>query len=689
MTPAPRLARRRAAALVLLVAGLAMLGVAVWLWQRAAPPAAPTPTTAPPTAAATVPVTPSVEVATATPSATPAVNLSFSPALLSGYDGDAAALNCAPAAGPGAATLDGTPAVWQPLLLRFAGPAAAEGDTAPNPFLDYRLTVRFVGPSGRAYIVPGFFAGDGRGGGAGDQWAARFAADEPGRWRWCASFRAGPGVAVALDPAAGAPLAFDGAAGAFEVAPANPDAPGFFALGRLEYAGGHYLKFRHGPYWLKTGANSPENFLAYTGFEDTADTDADPFLHSYAAHVADWRPGDPTLPGAADEGKGIIGALNYLADAGVNSIYFLPMNLGGDGNDTWPFLSPEATAYAVTHYDIGKLAQWRVVFEHAQRRGIALHIVLNETEPANRRWFDGGEVVADILSPPRRLFYRELVARFADLPAIKWNLSEESAFTRDEAIALAVTLGALDWADHPIAVHNPADWFGPLEDILGREEFSMTSIQYQIDEAGALVEAWRDNSARAGRPWVVELDENRPAQEGLTPDNAGALRKTVLYDALFSGAGGVEWYMGYHPLPTGGDLNVEDFRTRANMWAYALYARRFLEDNAPFWLMAPADDLLSGEAADYGGGEVLARPGEVYAVYLPSAALPATLAAPDGSYSLRWYNPRTGVFAGEPLAITAAGGALPLGLPPADPAADWVALITAAAYTPPPPPAYP
>jgi len=86
---------------------------------------------------------------------------------------------------------------------------------------------------------------------------------------------------------------------------------------------------------------------------------------------------------------------------------------------------------------------------------------------------------------------------------------------------------------------------------------------------------------------------------------------------------------------------------------------------------------------------VLAWPGEVYAVYLPSAALPATLAAPDDGYSLRWYNPRTGVFAGEPLTVTAAGGALPLGLPPTDPASDWVALITAAAYTPPPPPAYP
>jgi hypothetical protein len=218
--------------------------------------------------------------------------------------------------------------------------------------------------------------------------------------------------------------------------------------------------------------------------------------------------------------------------------------------------------------------------------------VLNETEPDNRRWLDGGAVASDLLTPARRLYYRELVARFADLPAIKWNLSEESVFSGDESIALAGYLAALDWADHPIALHNPADWFGPYEAVLGRPEFSLTAIQYQMDDAGALVESWRAASARAGRPWVVELDENRPAGEGLTPDNAGPLRKTILYDAFFSGAGGVEWYAGYHDLPIGGDLNLEDFRTREEMWAYARHARRFLEENVPFWLMAPADELL-------------------------------------------------------------------------------------------------
>lgn len=565
-------------------------------------------------------------------------------------------------------------AVWNPLAVHFTGPQTDESDSEPNPFLDYRLTVRFVAPSGHVTDVPGYFAGDGQGSGTGTQWVARFAADEPGEWRYCASFRAGPEVAVELDPAAGQPAAFDGAGGTFTVAPAPPDAPGFYRWGRLEYDGGHYLKFRDGPYWIKGGTNSPENFLAYAGFEDTADAGGNVpgFLHSYAAHVADWREGDPTLPGAADEGKGIIGALNYLSDQGVNSIYFLPMNLGGDGGDTWPFLAPED----VTHYDVGKLEQWRVVFEHAQRRSVALHIVLNETEPANREWLDRVPAADGGIAVSRRLYYRELVARFADLPAIKWNLSEESVFAADEALAYAAYLRALDWAAHPVALHNPADWAGVYDELLGAPEFSATSMQYLADDAGAWVEAWRAASAAAGRPWVIDMDENRPAEMGLTPDNAGPLRKEILYDVLFSG-GNIEWYAGYHGLPPGGDLNLEDFRTREDMWAYMRHARRFLEENTPFWEMAHADGLLLGEAQDYGGGEVFALPGRVYAIYLPLASDPASLVVPPGLYGLRWYDPRDGVFAGPAQTHYVRGRLLAIGPPPYTPGGDWVALVTA------------
>ena len=521
--PPPVAARRRLylAALVILLA--ACRGPAAPPTPASPSPPAPTPPDRPPPL-----------VQEGLPPAAGQSAASYLPLTIQNY------ANCAYGKGQTGGTLTGQPAIWQPLTLTFDGPAVAD-TAAVNPFLDYRLNVQFVAPSGRVIDVPGYFGG-------GAAWQAHFAADEPGQWRYCASFRLGPAVAVSDDPAVGTPIAFDGAAGAFTVAPADPAAPDFFRWGRLEYVGGHYLKFRDGPYWLKGGTNSPENFLGYAGFANTVDQGGliDGFLHTYAPHAADARPDDPVV--APGDAAGIIGALNYLGERHVNSIYFLPMNLGGDGDDTYPYLSPDDP----TRFDTAKLAQWGVVLEHAQRQGIALHVVLNEVEEDNRRRLDGGA-----LGVQRRLFYREMVARFAHLPAVKWNLSEEAAFTPDDLRAFAAYLAALDWAGHPITAHNAAGAADALYGgLLGDSLFSATALQYAAEDAGALAETWRERSATAGRPWVVDLDENNPAGVGLTPDNAGQLRKSILYDAYFSGAAGVEWYLGYHELPTGGDPNL-------------------------------------------------------------------------------------------------------------------------------------
>lgn len=632
------------------------------------PVAAPTRSLPPPVVAAGVgmPVT----ILSETEEVAGRAAYSFAPVIMRRY----ADLGCNEERGGEAATVTGEMKQWYPLTLAVRGPIADEADESPNPFLDYRLQVRFLGPGGQAYDVPGYFAGDGRGNGAGDVWQVRFSPDEAGAWRYCVSFRAGESVAVDADMLAGAPLPFDGRTGEFMVTDRDPEAPGFLKWGRLEYTGQHYLKFRDGPYWIKGGTDSPENFLGYAGFDNTIDQGGiiPNFLHTYAPHVGDWREGDPDFagPNGDMDGRGIIGALNYLSEQHVNSIYFLPMNLGGDGQDSYPFLSPDGSPGANTHYDVGKLAQWDTVLQHAQRMGIALHVVLNETEQANRRWLDGGA-----LGVERKLFYREMVARFGYLLALKWNLSEENVFSAAEIGEFADTIRAYDWAGHPIAVHNPFDSFGQYQQLLGDSRFPTTAIHYRIDEAGQIVERWRELSRSAGRPWVVDMDENNPAGVGLGPDNAGELRKTVLYDVYFSG-GNIEWYAGYYDLPPGGDVNLEDFRTREAMWRTMWYARRFMEDNLPFWAMEPADALLSGESEAFGGGEVFAYHDEIFAVYLPAANPSGVLQAAAGrEYRLRWYDPRTGEFAGEAVSVVASAEGLPLGAPPHSPDGDWVVLV--------------
>jgi hypothetical protein len=581
--------------------------------------------------------------------------------------------------------VSGTPRAWHPLTVDFSGPLASETDSRPNPFLDYRLQVTFTGPSGQVYAVPGFFDGNGNGGGTGNVWRARFTPDEPGRWSYEASFRAGPGVAIELDAQAGEPAAFDGASGWFDVEHRDESAPGFLKWGRLEYVGGHYLKFRQGPYWLKGGTNSPENLLGYVGFDDSPLS-----KHVYEPHARDWQAGDPSFTArGADHGRGLIGALNYLASRHVNSVYFLPLNIGGDGRDTWPFVSSLNAQGHVNvsrlNYDISKLRQWEQVFAHAQRQGILLHFVLDEAEPSNRTVLDGGTLGAE-----RKLFYRELVARFAHHNALQWNVSEEydgvvstqygidyPGIPVESVKAYAGYLEALDPYDHPITVHH---WRDPAEvwtTFLGDGRFSLTSLQYgdRAVDYGAEVEQWRGRSRAVGKPIPVSLDEVR----SLSTANATQQRKEILWPVYLSG-GQLEWFIAAE------DQSLEDFRPFEPMWNYTWYARKFIETHLPFWEMEPQDGRLSGESARLGEGQVLVKPGEVFAVYLPEAATAGTLDLADsaGAFEKRWYDPRTGQFAGTAETVCG-GGPVPLGRPPYMPEEDWALLLTARAGEPCPP----
>ena len=428
----------------------------------------------------------------------------------------------------GGGTVSGSQMKWHPLTIDFAGPTASETDDAPNPFLDYRLNVTLTAPSGATNVVPGFFAGDGSGGSIGNVWRIRFAPDEVGMWQYAASFREGNNVAIELDENAGTAVSFNGFSGSFQISNADPNADGFLPWGRLEYVNQHYLKFADGPYWIKGGVDSPENFLGYGDFDGTVDQGCRGLVHQYAPHLNDWQTGDPTWSNG--KGKGIIGALNYLSSQNVNSIYILPMNLGGDGCETYPFVGGSGSDFDNTHYDVSKLHQWNIVLNHAQNVGIAPHFVLAETESGNENWFDNGSH-----GVKRKLYYRELIARFGYLLTGKWNISEENDFSVSEIQSFAGYIQALDWSDKPIAVHTKPNNFRDYDDLMGDGRFSASSIQYAPDQAGGHVETWRANSANAGRPWVLDMDENNPAGSGLTDSNAADLRKRVLYEVNFSG----------------------------------------------------------------------------------------------------------------------------------------------------------
>src|SRR5690606_31902375 len=287
---------------------------------------------------------------------------------------------------------------------------------------------------------------------------------------------------------------------------------------------------------------------------------------TWSAHVRDWRSGDPTWQGG--KGKGLIGALNYLSSKGLNAFSFLPYNAGGDGDNVWPFVERDAKL----HYDCSKLDQWQIVFDHAQSAGLYLHFKLQEQEiDDDRRGHDekvAGSVPTSLdggeLGPERRLYCRELVARFGHALALNWNLGEENTQSAGEQRAMAAYLRELDPYDHPIVVHTfPGDQDKVYGALLGDQSaLAGASLQNDWDAAHRRTLKWITESEKAGKPWVVANDEQGPANLGVPPDpgyegfsgKAGAgekaytiddIRKATLWGTLLAGGAGVEYYFGY------------------------------------------------------------------------------------------------------------------------------------------------
>ncbi|MFZ9011765.1 MAG: DUF5060 domain-containing protein [Anaerohalosphaeraceae bacterium] len=583
--------------------------------------------------------------------------------------------------------VDGELKVWHKVTLSFDGPQTSE-QAAPNPFTDFRLDVTFTGPSGQTYAVPGYFAADGdaadTGADSGNQWHAHLAPDEAGRWSYGVSFRTGSNIAVSDDTTAGEAVAFDGKGGSFMVGPADTNAPGFLSKGMLRYVGEHYLQFAEsGESFIKGGAGSPENFLAYEDFDGTWDDGGTHYpalgenqLHGYGPHAADHRSGDPSWKGG--KGTGIIGAINYIADKGLNAVYIIPMNVKGDGQDVWPWTGPDER----TVFDVSKLAQWEIVFDHMDRRGIMKDILLTETE--NESLFealDGGEFAVT-----RKLYYREMIARFAHHLALSWNLGEENGHdgtgedpykkpnTDRQRQAFCEYLRRIDPYDHHIAVHNwPGDEERLLGPLLGNANFEGVSLQEDQDYFQE-VSRWVNRSAAAGRKWVVAIDEPLGWEFGLRPDvqdpDHDAARKEVLWPSLFAGGAGVSWYFGWQNNAPTSDLSNEDWRSREAMWAPTRVALDFFKRHLPFARMKAANKLTAAPDS-----LVLARANRVYAVYMKTAG-DTKLSLPKGEYALRWYNPRTGGDLQTGSIKTLTGGqSVSLGHPPKEADKDWVALV--------------
>ncbi len=600
--------------------------------------------------------------------------------------------------GDGSLRISGEQKTWHNVTFTLDGPYAHEQDNLPNPFTDYRMSVTLTHADGKKFVVPGYFAADGDAGNssskAGTKWRAHFAPDRTGAWKYQISFH--QGKLAALDNTAAATIVppFHGKSGTLQIGPSDKQGRDLRAHGQLRYVGKHYLQFAGSKtYFLKVGADAPETLLAYADFDGTtAGKPSKAPLKTWKPHAKDWQKGDPTWQNG--KGKGLIGAVNYLSNKGCNAFSFLTYNAGGDGDNVWPFIHRDDKL----HYDCSKLDQWATLFQHATNKGMYLHFKMQETEndDHNKRQgsvpesLDGGN-----LGVQRKLYCRELIARFSHNLALNWNLGEENTQSADQQKAMIDYIAALDPYHHNIVVHtypNQQDQvYGAL--IGSKSKLTGTSLQNSsIATTHAQTVKWVSASSKSGKPWVVAFDESGSAAHGQCPDlgyrgfdgrdtsgqriyTQHEVRKQTLWGTLMAGGAGCEYFFGYKFAEH--DLNCEDWRSRDQSWDYCRIAIEFFHRNKiPFWEMKNMDPLV-GNAKHDNSRYCFAKPNDTYLVYLPSGGNSSLdLRNAKGKYIVRWFDPRNGGSLQTGSVANISGGTeVQLGTPPSDEKQDWLAVV--------------
>ena len=560
---------------------------------------------------------------------------------------------------------------WHKVTLTFEGPETSEKNEN-NPFLNYRLNVTFT-QNNQKFVVPGYFAADGNAANSsassGNQWRVHFAPNTIGEWQYEVSFRKGDNIAVNDDQNAGESAGFmDQETGSFIIKKSNKSGKDLRGKGLLQYVGKHYLQFaENGEYFLKAGVDAPENLLSFVDFDGDFKTDGhkDKLVKTWEAHLKDWKEGDPVWQ--ENKGKALIGAINYLASKGLNVFSFLTLNIVGDDQNVFPYIDYDT----YDRMDVSRLDQWEIIFEHADKLGMYLHFKTQEAE--NQGLLDNGDV-----GTQRKLYYRELIARFSHHLALNWNLGEENGpwmknhptppQTTAQRKAMAKYFAEHDPYQHLIVIHNGQSF----DDLLGKTT-QLTGASVQTNKADfrnvhRAVLGWIRKSDQAGKPWVVACDEPGDAQHSLVPDdenpNHDNARKNALWGTLMAGGAGIEWYFGYkHPHS---DLSCQDWRSRDKMWDQSRIAIEFFQKNKiPFWEMKSMDNLTSNED-DY----CFIKENEIYLIYLKAGkAFQIDLSQVTKKMKGSWFNPKTGNFVGKSFRVSP-GKQVNIPAPPSE--NDWL-----------------
>ena len=274
-------------------------------------------------------------------------------------------------------------------------------------------------------------------------------------------------------------------------------------------------------------------------------------------------------------------------------------------------------------------------------------------------------------SADERRLIRYAVARFAAFSNITWDLGDDLDEYRDEQWTHATGTLIKEWdpykhlaTSHP--VHNvhqdrTSDWF------------DFTSFQDTSREQHAFMLAQRMQQERLRRiiPQTNEeygYESHYPIQaEGLESASTDTTRRKA-WDIVMAGGyqtAGETAKRGTNVWPDtgGGWINGRGDETMTMFQGYAHMVDFFT--SFEWWKTEPHDELVNN------GNYCLAKPGDIYAVYLPKGGK-VTIALQPGQYGVTWWDATTGAKVALP-SLTVRAPSLSLSAPPED--SDWALLL--------------
>jgi hypothetical protein len=267
-------------------------------------------------------------------------------------------------------------------------------------------------------------------------------------------------------------------------------------------------------------------------------------------------------------------------------------------------------------------------------------------------------------------FIRYAVARFGAFSNITWDLGDDLDSYRDDRWTHATGTLIKEWDPYRhLATSHPID--NAHQDRTS-SWFDFTSFQEWSRKQHAFMLAQRNEQQRLGRiiPQTNEeygYEDHYPLWSEPDSESADTLRRTAWEIVMAGGyqTAGETARRGTNIWPDagGGWMNGRGDDTMTMFQGYAHMADFFTSFD--WWQTEPHDELVNN------GNYCLAKPGEIYAVYLPRGGSVA-VRLPSGRYEGTWWDAATG----EKAVLPSIEATAPLWTSPAAPGNnDWALLL--------------